>query len=373
MANQYTQNPYTFFDFCNDTDNDDLLHLWDNVLNEKAPNEISYKTNKKYFFKCPRGIHDSRAIVVNSISKAYQNGRSYCFCHKCNSIGQYILDNYGADYLDMIWSDKNEIDPFDIEKRSGSKRIWLRCLKDKSHPDYDLLASNFSKTHNCPYCTGKKVCNTNNLAKMYPKSVLVWSDKNDLQPNDLMPFSNVDVWFKCENGRHDDYKRTLINAITYNFRCPNCSKEDRVYLSGEEHPLWKGDAVNENRRIRKSKKYVEWRTNIFEKDYYVCQCCGKRSSRLNVHHIKSFANYPNLRFDIKNGITLCTSCHDATIKGSLHNTLGIHDITPEQLEEYINIRRKELGITVPFTIQSYLDGNVLKPGDVVSNVIKFSA
>jgi 5-methylcytosine-specific restriction endonuclease McrA len=58
----------------------------------------------------------------------------------------------------------------------------------------------------------------------------------------------------------------------------------------------------------------EWRKKIYERDNYTCQICNDRSKRghpviLNAHHIKSFAEYPEERYDINNGMTLCRDCH----------------------------------------------------------------
>jgi len=79
---------------------------------------------------------------------------------------------------------------------------------------------------------------------------------------------------------------------------------------GEFSSSWKGGLTSTNIIIRNSKKYSEWRNKIYERDNWTCQDCGKRGNiNLEAHHIKPFATYPELRFDINNGITLCKKCH----------------------------------------------------------------
>jgi len=76
----------------------------------------------------------------------------------------------------------------------------------------------------------------------------------------------------------------------------------------------KSDKRKNDRCIRYSKKSDVWKKGVFERDNYTCKICGDRSRKghgvvLHAHHIKSFSEYPKLRTDINNGITLCKDCH----------------------------------------------------------------
>ena len=64
-------------------------------------------------------------------------------------------------------------------------------------------------------------------------------------------------------------------------------------------------------------EYKNWRKQVFERDNYTCKKCGNRSSVdnpvvIHPHHIKSYTYYPELRYEVDNGITLCISCHHQT-------------------------------------------------------------
>lgn len=85
----------------------------------------------------------------------------------------------------------------------------------------------------------------------------------------------------------------------------------------EDNPSWKGGITPQHVFIRKSKEYKIWRKAVFERDNYTCVWCGDRQKAghqvtLQADHIKPFAYYPELRFAIDNGRTLCVSCHRKT-------------------------------------------------------------
>lgn len=60
-----------------------------------------------------------------------------------------------------------------------------------------------------------------------------------------------------------------------------------------------------------SQEYKLWRKAIFERDNYSCIWC-KSNIKLQADHIKSFSQFPELRFAIDNGRTLCLECHKTT-------------------------------------------------------------
>ena len=78
------------------------------------------------------------------------------------------------------------------------------------------------------------------------------------------------------------------------------------------HNMWKGGVSSINDRIRNSSKYKQWRKSVIERDNKTCIKCGRSDDKIEVDHIYPFSIYPELRFDINNGRTLCCRCHRKT-------------------------------------------------------------
>ena len=83
---------------------------------------------------------------------------------------------------------------------------------------------------------------------------------------------------------------------------------------GNRNGNWKGGVTPLHLIIRTSKEYRIWREAVFKRDNYSCVWCGISGSKayLQADHIKTFADYPELRFALDNGRTLCINCHKKT-------------------------------------------------------------
>ena len=86
-----------------------------------------------------------------------------------------------------------------------------------------------------------------------------------------------------------------------------CYNNDRHMPSGEDHWNWKGGVSKLNDK-KDSNEYKKWRQSVYQKDNFQCVKCGSKE-KINAHHIYAWQFYPEKRYDIDNGMTLCEKCH----------------------------------------------------------------
>jgi DNA-binding CsgD family transcriptional regulator len=75
---------------------------------------------------------------------------------------------------------------------------------------------------------------------------------------------------------------------------------------GQDNPNWKGGSIPNPERSRAPAK--KWSKQVRLRDG-ICQCCGAFNN-LHAHHIKRWKDYPELRYDLSNGVALCHTCHE---------------------------------------------------------------
>jgi len=119
-----------------------------------------------------------------------------------------------------------------------------------------------------------------------------------------------------KNRKHSDDTRKKM-SISAKKRPPTFTGKKHTLkaikkMSGENNHNWKGGIYPINRKIRKSTEYKLWRKSVFERDKYTCRFCKEKGGELQADHIKPLAYFPELRFAIDNGRTLCKDCHRKT-------------------------------------------------------------
>ena len=83
------------------------------------------------------------------------------------------------------------------------------------------------------------------------------------------------------------------------------------YYSGENHTNWTGGFTEANYQLRKAGNRP-WRNSVLQRDHYACVECFTKYSPLEVDHIYPWALFPELRYDLSNGRTMCQKCHGET-------------------------------------------------------------
>lgn len=87
----------------------------------------------------------------------------------------------------------------------------------------------------------------------------------------------------------------------------------KLGLKGAETPRWIKDRTQVKGRHNRNfhdPLYKQWRKAVYSRDNFKCRIAdGYCEGRLEAHHILAWRDYPELRYTINNGITLCHAHH----------------------------------------------------------------
>ena len=97
--------------------------------------------------------------------------------------------------------------------------------------------------------------------------------------------------------------------------CLNISRAKKgvlqPWITGEKNGNWiKDRTLIKGNQNRNNPEYKQWRIKVWKRDNWKCKIPNQDcSGRIEAHHILSWSNYPELRYEINNGITLCQAHH----------------------------------------------------------------
>ncbi len=111
-----------------------------------------------------------------------------------------------------------------------------------------------------------------------------------------------DTLFECRPSETHKYKTC---------EKPECRLANKT---GRNNPNWRHGQTSERKRDMSCVRYKEWRKAVFQRDNYKCVLCDIKPKMVNADHILPWAYFPEHRYDISNGRTLCLDCHKKTYK-----------------------------------------------------------
>lgn len=118
------------------------------------------------------------------------------------------------------------------------------------------------------------------------------------------------------NGKKSRRRHVPCNYCESSFSIPlsKVNSSGNYYCDNKCFRSYLKENRIEKEVITDTPEYIEWRLLVYKRDGYRCKMplCGSQTRNIHAHHIYPKRDYPNLVFEIDNGITLCRKCHEST-------------------------------------------------------------
>lgn len=146
----------------------------------------------------------------------------------------------------------------------------------------------------------------------HPKGHIPWN--KGLKGIHLSPNSEFKKGCKCpmEGKKHSEISKLKMSLNNIHRGKTAWNKGLIGFGKGEENGRW----IKDRSQLVKSEKkhldgkYREWMFSVKKRDGWKCRILNSDcKGRIEAHHILSWRDYPLLRHEINNGITLCHAHH----------------------------------------------------------------
>lgn len=126
-----------------------------------------------------------------------------------------IINN--KEYLLSEFSEKNNEKLSKITYKSNFEYLWI-CPDCNS--EYKMSAYLRTIDSNCPYCSGRRVNDTNSIYMTKPEIINLFVNEEDAHK--FTHGSEKKAWFSCPDCGHNQEK-VVNQVVKYGVRCSNCS------------------------------------------------------------------------------------------------------------------------------------------------------
>lgn len=138
--------------------------------------------------------------------------------------------------------------------------------------------------------------------------------------------TNIKVAFVCSCGNtHETYPNPIISGRCLP-RCTPCTRASSNFQPGPAHPNY-----IDGTRSRRTFADQQWYKAVLAAADFVCDITGRRGGNMSAHHLYSYADYPDRRLDLSNGVCIQHELHELFHSKEFYGK-GHH--TPEQYLEF---------------------------------------
>jgi hypothetical protein len=180
---------------------------------DSRPEEFASRSHKIVWWLCPNG-HSYESSIKNKTTKKTTG------CQKCKSLDFLFPE------ISKEWHPKKngELKPEGFTHGS-STIVWWLCPKGHSYDSSISSRTSKNKT-GCPFCSGNKASEDNNLKFLFPEISKEWhpTKNRELKPEEVTYGSGKIVWWLCPKG-HSYSAQILSRTYIKHTGCPFCSNQ----------------------------------------------------------------------------------------------------------------------------------------------------
>ncbi len=244
--------------------NPELARQWHPTKNGNlTPFDFKPFSNHKAWWICDRNSEHAWDAVIAKRS----NGQGCTYCNGKKACPDNCLAVINPAFASEWHPTKNgKLTPWLVRPNSHLE-VWWLCSHGHEWPA--KVTDRHSKGNGCPYCSGRKATEENNLAVVNPDLARQWHPTKNglLRPCDVKPNSAKSVWWICDTNQIHSWPARIYSRHRENVGCPicanqlvsmdNCLATVAPELAEEWHPTLNG-ALSPKDVVPGSSRIVWW-------------------------------------------------------------------------------------------------------------------
>lgn len=217
------------------------------------------------------------------------------------------------------------------EDRTNKKRKYFDCVckcGNKTIVRSDQIRNGHTKSCGCLKAEHMRGVSNSNVIKLVGEKfgrLTVVAESTRRANGD-----NGNYFWECECICGN--KTTVRSSYLRNGQVLSCGCYHKDLVNGASNPNFNPILTTEHRRRTRNQLYGSsqstFRNRVLKRDNFSCQLCSETDG-LVAHHLDSYDKHIDVRFDMKNGVTLCSECHL-----SFHKKHGFGNNTNNQYKEF---------------------------------------